>query len=534
MVQDGRLYLLAAGKRYWGRILATRPRLVLGIGVFVVVLTLGLWQASTHRQLSVFTGMAEDYVRLGVNLEQTGRYHRYPEDLETPFTFRPPGYPAFIAGVIRVWSWSPGGGLPGHYRTPEHTMVWQQQIEVLKRVIIKSHIVVLALSSVALFLWLAGFVRQVAAVALAAIYGCNAYTLALTGFLHYESLHLGLIIVSCYLLQRAIDAERRRLVLLAVAGVSWGLTTLVRPMTLLLPPFVLLLLLLSRRDVSKGLLKSMAAQWRPAFLGVSVFVLGMVAAIGPWTVRNYCQTKQLIQINSQVGVVLWASTVRPLERHPNHFRWWDIWERDGIPIFSELTGVERYSYSEWVKRNRVLDTAYRQRAFKNIMERPGIYLGNVASNTWTALFDFNTVLVKFYQAADEFALTREDVRKWLRVGDPQNFYSSIGANSLAALYWVLTILSGVGLISCCRRRDRAVLVPLLVGGCFVAAHGLTYMDTFYYYFKLPFLVVFAACGVRSLEHVKVGIPGRARSISLASLAMFLLLALVVALNLIAL
>jgi hypothetical protein len=84
--------------------LLSKSRVTFSLILFIVTLSLSGFSIFHNRQLQYMGGMAEEYFHLGVNLHYSGKYTL---DNKTPFIFRPPGYPFFIASVLKIW-----GGMP--------------------------------------------------------------------------------------------------------------------------------------------------------------------------------------------------------------------------------------------------------------------------------------------------------------------------------------------------------------------------------------------------------------------------------------
>ena len=152
----------------------------------------------------------------------------------------------------------------------------------------------MAAAATLLFVWLAGWLRPELALAAAILFGLSPLTVAWVGMLHYAALHLLGLVAAMWALQRAFLApERRRFMLLT--GALVGLLTLVRPVTLVLPAFAFVALLVRARG-----------SWRPALRATALLTLGMAAVILPWTARNYAVSGRFVPVNLQAGVVAWG------------------------------------------------------------------------------------------------------------------------------------------------------------------------------------------------------------------------------------
>ena len=161
----------------------------------------------------------------------------------------------------------------------------------------------------------------------------------LAGLLHYEILHVFLIILSSYVFYCALlSSGRKQVFLLALAGVLWGLCTLVRPVTLILPVFVLIFFAVRFRQ-----------SHRLALRNAIVFTASMAMTIAPYTIRNYIRTDRVIAVNAQSKVALWAATEQKLQPSPNYFRWRELWYDQGMKIYRRVTNSPTYRYEEYTR-----------------------------------------------------------------------------------------------------------------------------------------------------------------------------------------
>jgi len=441
--------------------------------------------------------MAEEYFGMGVNVYYHGKLS---PTLIGARIFRPPGYPFFIAVVLRVW-----GGLPdkpeGLFTRPD---LHQTRLNAFRAVGL-AQCVLLSLTTVILFLYLANYLRLRNAAVLAALFGCNPYLIILTGLLHYDIFHIFLTVVSICLLsivmEKGSDKYSANVIL---AGLFWGLTTLTRPISLLLPPFVLIMFLIKFQQRWPSLLKSCI-----------FFVIGMSLAILPNTIHNYTLTGRIIPVNAQSSIALWGATVKKLERAPNHYRWWELGYKEGMRIYHKVTGSSKYSYSRYVNHIIQLEDEFKSEAFNNLRLKPGVYVYNFFVDFLTFNLDINSVFIKIFQAIQD-----PDVKinkKWLARGDPQDFYSSSRANLFKYNIYLLTLVGFIGIGIALKQKDLSLLVPGLVYLCFCFAHSLTYMDLMYYYIKIPFLYIFSGYLVNAVDRKLITVPFAGVKISAATI-----------------
>jgi 4-amino-4-deoxy-L-arabinose transferase-like glycosyltransferase len=338
---------------------------------------------------------------------------------------------------------------------------------------------------------------------LAALFGCNPYLIILTGLFHYDMLHIFLTVVSIYSLSNVMEKGPDRYgANVMLAGTLWGLTTLTRPISLLLPPFVLLMFLIRFQQHWRSLLKSCI-----------FFVIGMSLAILPHTIHNYTLTGRIIPVNAQSNIALWGATVKKMERAPNHYRWWDLFYKEGMRIYRNVTGSNRYRYTQYVNHIIQLEDEFKREAIKNLRFKPGVYIYNFFVDFMTFNLDINSVFIKLFKAIQD-----PDVKinkKWLKMGDPQDFYSSSRANAFKYNVYLLTLFGFVGIGIALKQKDLSLLVPGLVYLCFCFAHSLTYMDLMYYYIKIPFLYIFSGYLVNAVDRKLITVPFAGAKISAA-------------------
>ena len=433
-------------------------------------------------------GMAEEYLELGIQLERTGHFHPFPGDPH-PFVFRPPGYAAFVAGVLLATGGS--GDAP----------VSVARGQILRRVLV-AQAGLLGLSAVALFLFLARRLTVGPAWCLGLAFGLQPYALLLVGFAHYEVLHLALSGLGTLALAAGLGRLEQRPsfahLCLGGAGVIWGLSTLVRPTTLILPPFVWLATWLTLPSGS-------ARRGRRALATTVVFSAGLLLVVAPYTARNYAHTGAFIPVNAQGKVMIWASSVREVPRDPNHYWWWLIWYQDGVPVVERVTGVGRYDYPTFVANVLAIEREFGRELASNLWRQPEIYLRNVARNVATFTLDWNTVQVQGFQALQEQEGPFD--REWLIPGHAQDFHSALAARVTGWWLGALTLLAWLGAVQAIEARARWWLVPGAVYACFCAAHAITHMELFYYYVKLPLVFTFVGFLAVRGERVELGVVG---------------------------
>ena len=431
-----------------------------------------------HKQLGFMRGLADRWMALGLNLADLGVLGSGTDTT----MFKPPGYPAFLAAVL-----VPVAGPPPSTTTKSRFAAGsdlqglavpydQAYVERAARVVYWSHAVLLSAAAALMFLWLSECYRAPVALAAALMFGVNPYTVILAGMLHYSVLHLFAVVAGLYVLHRAFRHDGLSLGAWIAAGLVWGLVTLIRPQTLLLPPFVWAAVLLRTR-----------LAWKDSLVRAAVFTAGMAVAIAPWTLRNYALSGRLVPVSAQSWMSLWAPTVRPAPIQPNHYRWKTLRDRL-MPVLKRVPSERLRSDPESIADNVAVEAELRDVTFRNLRRRPGVYLGNAWRSFVTFNLHINSVIIKVYQRVQ---VPGRPLGDWYWPGDPQVFHPAHASRSFEVLWAALTALGLGGLVLAARERDLALLAPGAVYLCLVFAHAVTWMDLMYYYVKVPFVLAFA-------------------------------------------
>ena len=348
----------------------------------------------------------------------------------TPAFFRPPGFPVFAAGVLFLRdAFRPG-------------------VEGARAVAL-AHAVLLALGGLAVFASVARSQKVAVAFAAGALFALHPLNLFIAQSVNYPTLHIVTVTLATLALSHALAGGRHRAAWALAAGVLWGVATLVRPVSLILPPFVLLLA------------RWHAGDWVRALRFAAVFTAGMGAVIAPWTVRNYRLSDRLVVVNAQDGWAFWALSASR-EGESDGAAWNRMWRDEGAPLFQRVTGVP-YSLDVLYRNVLVLNDAYRAEAAANIREDPRAFAATVARNVYA----FNTDTMAWW--VDTFSdgtSTRRDV-------------------VARALTWAVLLLGLVGLLRGLRAGDPHARTLAVVYAMFCVAHGMAFQLARYNYVRLP-------------------------------------------------
>lgn len=430
------------------------------LGVFLLTLLVSFASLSLRRQLAQLGGLTDEWHPLGANLAVYGVLGLEHE----PWLLRPPGYPAFVAALLLI------------ARPPAAaTLAW---VVSARPLVCAGNAVVLAAAAALLCLWLGRWLEPRFAAAAAIVLGTNPLCIAWVGLLHYGLLHVFGLVALAWALQRALALRPPASGAWALAGAVAGLVTLVRPVTLPAPAFVLAALLAS------------GATLRPALRASAVFTLSMAAVIAPWTARNFAVSGRFVPVNLQAGVVLWASTVKPLPWDVEHYVWYEVGP-ELLRVHSQVTGQPDYDLFTFARQLPALERQYRAEALAQVRLRPLVYARNVARNAWLFLLAANTSIPRaFVRLQHEPSPAQVDGRWFALASGDVLGARGLGAG-LRALFALLTLLAAAGLISAARACDCSIAAPLAVFACVGVAHALTHLDLLHHYLRVPFVVTFA-------------------------------------------
>lgn len=366
--------------------------------------------------------------------------------------FRPPGYAEFLRDVGRL----SGGLVKNDYRN----IYFAQGL-------------LLGLAAVGLFLIAQRWLQPGAAFLLALAFGCHPLAIILVGYVHYDLLHLTLLIWLSLAVVHALGGEAPSLPWTIAAGVIGALTTLTRPMTLIFP-FVLALVLLWRNHPER----------RKNWMAGAVFAVAMLLTIAPRTWANYQRSGQFIPVNAQTGAALWPMTVAPIRATSDNFPWVDLWGKQGAPLLREKLGIEGEAKDVFQRRPVEVDAILRAHAKEQLRAQPEVYFSNVLRNAvffWMGDSRQTVRAFLFYQFVD-------------RSPPPQTF----ATRYFSAYSALLHLFGALGLALAFWRKECTLL---WLGAVFLSlwlAHSLVYLDARYLYAELPFLICFAGYGLREI------------------------------------
>jgi hypothetical protein len=160
-----------------------------------------------------------------------------------------------------------------------------------------------------------------------------------------------------------------------------------------------------------------------------------------------------------------------------------------------VTGRPGYDYRTFAPNIVALEDAFRTETIANLKRDPGPYLGNAADAFASIHTGINAVMLTIFRQLRE---GREFQTRWIALGAPGSLPRGPDGHAFAALFAASGLLALYGLARGIRDRDGFVLVPLAVHLSIATVHALVYMDTLYYYYKVPLVLALAFYGADRL------------------------------------
>jgi len=437
------------------------------LGVFALALAWSLSLAHVTKPI----GPRDEHFAIGRRLYRTGSLAGEND----PGVLRPPGYPAFVAATLHLRdAFAAVRGLASEQAVRDEDAVLLAQC------------LLLAATTTAIFAFGVAVLPPLEAACAGLAFALGPISLTLVGLHSYPLLHIFWLAVGMAHLAFAIKHGGGSPLNPLLAGVLWGVATLVRPVSLILPPFVFLLARLRR-----------GGAWRSAAAFTLLFTLGMAATIVPYAVRNYRITGRLILVNAQGWFALWGSTEREAQPHEDFLFWGTIWRDHGLATYRRVTGDSKYDLATFSVHILELEDAFKQRALGNLKYRPWVYIHNVAANLW-----------KF---------SRDPAARWPRDFAVQNQLPSVRSLSVIRAYSLgLLLLALPGVILGLFRRDATAWTIFLVFCALATAHAITFLTGRYTYVKLPLLSVAFAVTLGAIGDRSIVLPATRIRVRLAS------------------
>jgi hypothetical protein len=433
---------------------ATRRIVASAVLLFLAITCLD--SAALWRTRDRHLGISEDHFDKGVLLYQTGSLS--PDQI--PMIFRPPGFPVFVAGTLKL---SEAG------RAVVAALIRRPAPRVGFRVaVLIAHAALMGLIGVALFVFLARRTGSPIAIMAGVAVACSPILLVVATQVSYPLLHVAVLVLASLVLLHAIDRESPGAPPVFGSGLLWGLATLVKPVTLVTPIFV--------------------ALWAWPHLGVKralattvVFTLGLIAVVTPYTIRNYVETGRFIPVNQQASFALWATSLQRIAPTQDYLNWVELWFQSGMRTYTDVTGEQAYLPRAYEDHLLELSDRFETMAWANVREHPAVYPYNVFHNA----FEFVVDSPARFWFADYFGRGR--------------LQTPLGQFLAQVSLWILTVASAVGIGIGCLRRNRQATMLLALYALMWASHSLTFLEARYLYVKLPTIFIGFALAVRAFS-----------------------------------
>jgi hypothetical protein len=389
----------------------------------------------------------EDHFQIGQNLRSTGALTID----DVPSIIRPPGYPGFVAASLWI-----GDVFFAPKDTPYKRIAERDQ-----RIVVFAQGFLLGVLAAALFLWASLWTEFVPAAGIAFTAALNPYSMALTNLVSY---HLLLVVLTIFSTLGLLSLRRSSSSGPAAAGVGilWGLTSLVKPVTLIIPFFVAPLMLFRLPT-------------RPAIKSMVLILIGMILVVGPYVGRNYLTTGQPA-ITAQSGFAFWGTSIEKIGPNEPFLVWQPIWWKYGMPIFTGVTGSTEYNEHLINAYAVQLNAEFSKEARQNIVAAPEIYLYNVLRNFISFNLDTMAFWNKFFVAHNKHLVL------------------------VLSEFWIISlmVLAAAGVILGLGNDDDAMMVMIIYLGI-VVAHSISFATELYTIAKLPLIILGFALLVRRLE-----------------------------------
>jgi 4-amino-4-deoxy-L-arabinose transferase-like glycosyltransferase len=226
-------------------------------------------------------GDSQDYFLIAQNLRINGSYSLEQDGL-SPTIRRPPGYPFFLA-AIGATNWSAG----------HRIALVQAGLDIISLIVLYrlAREVVSCKYATLVALWYALYPGMI-----------EACSLALS-----ESVFTLLLMVASWL--TVVGLRRDKYWLIVAAGITFGMTALVRPFALAYPPVIVISLLIFAPNGRRP--------WRQTALLLSSVML----TITPWLIRCYHVSGRLVVIQGASAVNWYVPTMTEIDQRNQDLIW---------------------------------------------------------------------------------------------------------------------------------------------------------------------------------------------------------------------
>jgi len=371
-----------------------------------------------------------DYDRIATNLL---KYHQFTEYPGRPYSYRPPGYPFFLAAIYAVF------GIGNHMAV--------RLIQAL----------IGAVSALLLYLLGKEMMGERTGIIGGLIWAFYPTAVAYTGYLYSETIFMTLLLASLYLMVAGMKAEGRRGILyFAGGGLFYGMAMLTREVLLAFVPF--LLAWLAWQTLRKR---------RVEIIRLIAFTVMVMGVLLPWTVRNYSVHGHLILISTNGGCNFYYGNnpETPLQHS------WRFSSMDDLKVRSQLF---RLTGDDAVLRNKL---GYKL-ALGYILRRPDLFLVRFVGKIMD-MWEIDRVPV---------GRIKDGYYPWM------DGFARMGFIGLVGVYYIMTVsLGAIGFMRSPRDGWWWLTLTFLLGFSLILA--LVYGHTRYRMPLMPFMAVYASMGI---------------------------------------
>ncbi|HID55446.1 TPA: DUF2079 domain-containing protein [Candidatus Poribacteria bacterium] len=372
-----------------------------------------------------------DYDRIATNLLKYRQFTEYPG---RPYSYRPPGYPLFLAAVYAVF----GIG--------DQTAV--RFIQAL----------IGAAAAVLVYLLGREMMGERSGIIGGLIWAFYPTAAAYTGYLYSETLFMTLLLASLYLMVLGMKKGGRTGTLAFIgSGLLYGMAMLTREVLLTFVPFLMAWLIWQ----SSRERKTRIAQ-------LILFTAAVMTVLLPWTARNHSVHDHLIPISTNGGCNFYYGNnpETPLQHS------WEFSSMNDLKVRSQLF---RLAGDDPVLRNRL---GYKL-ALRYILRRPDLFLLRFVGKI-VDMWEVDRVPI---------GRIRGGYYPWM------SGFMRMGFIGLVGVYYIAVVsFGGIGLVR--SPRDRWWWLTLIFLAGFSLILGLVYGHTRYRMPLMPFMALYVSRGIR--------------------------------------
>jgi len=315
-------------------------------------------------------------------------------------------------------------------------------------------------SVTAIILFLIGvsiFGRKVAYTA-SLIYALYFPAIANTSVLYMESLLTFLLAVTVLLLVKVLRGKELKWPI--CLGFMLGITTLCRPITILFPVFIFIVLLLKDGNLNKvNVIKGTLA------------TLTMILVVSSWTIRNYVLFKRFVPVAFGGGQAFWTGNYVPNDGI------WIGWDDPAILEIGE-TALQRTSDPKMTLIE--MDRIFLRKAIQNILDSP------LASSMLLL-----KKLLRLYKFPSHGGFSYGAIRR--------GWWTTRTKEAVRAIYTLILLAGAYGMYGAKNQwKDALPLFAVII--YFTLLHTVTFAVPRYHFPIIPYIIIFTGNGACYMAH----------------------------------